>query len=71
VPIEDMRRGVHEHLDFGGGDVEFSPILETLSEIDYRGLISVELSRHSHAAHVMVPRAIEFLRDAEREEVSV
>ena len=71
VHIEDMRRGVHEHLDFGGGDVEFSPILETLSEINYRGLISVELSRHSHAAHVMVPRAIEFLRDAEREEVSV
>lgn len=71
VHIEDMRRGVHEHLDFGGGDVEFSPILETLSEIDYRGLISVELSRHSHAAHVMVPRAIEFLRDAERKEVSV
>jgi sugar phosphate isomerase/epimerase len=71
VHIEDMRRGVHEHLDFGEGEIAFSPVLESFSEVGYRGLVSVELSRHSHAAHIAVPRAIEFLRKAARKEASV
>jgi sugar phosphate isomerase/epimerase len=71
VHIEDVRRGVHEHLDFGEGDVDFPPILDALNRIGYRGLVSVELSRHSHAAHRTVPRAIEFLKEAERKKVAV
>lgn len=71
VHIEDMRRDVHEHLYFGEGDIDFPPVLKALSEADYRGLVSVELSRHSHAAHTTVPRAIEFLRNAERKGASV
>lgn len=70
VHVEDMRRGVHEHLDFGEGEIYFPSVLEVLSDIGYQGLVSVELSRHSHAAHVTVPRAIRFLRAAERREVS-
>lgn len=66
VHVEDMRREVHEHLDFGEGEIYFPPVLEALREVDYRGLVGVELSRHSHAADVVVPRAIEFLREAER-----
>jgi L-ribulose-5-phosphate 3-epimerase len=66
VHIEDMRRGVHEHLDFGDGEIEFPPALAALRAAGYTGLVSVELSRHSHAADVVVPRALDFLRDAER-----
>jgi L-ribulose-5-phosphate 3-epimerase len=67
VHIEDMRRGVHEHLDFGEGEVDFPAALAALREAGYAGLVSVELSRHSHAAHVVVPKALPFLRAAEAE----
>ena len=50
VHLEDMRRGQHEHLMFGDGEMEFAPILGTLSELDYQGGVFVELSRHSHQA---------------------
>jgi L-ribulose-5-phosphate 3-epimerase len=67
VHVEDMRRGVHDHLDFGKGEIDFPAALAALLAIDYQGLVSVELPRHSHAANVVAPRAIEFLRQAERE----
>ena len=41
-----------------------------LAEIGYGGLVAVELSRHAHAAHETVPRAIALLRGREREEVT-
>jgi sugar phosphate isomerase/epimerase len=50
IHIEDMRKGVHEHLMFGEGEIEFGPIVETLRDIRYRGGVHVELSRHSHDA---------------------
>ncbi|MFF3846272.1 sugar phosphate isomerase/epimerase family protein [Streptomyces sp. NPDC002328] len=49
VQIEDMRRGVHEHLPFGDGEIDFPPVLAALSATGYRGLTVVELPRHSHA----------------------
>jgi L-ribulose-5-phosphate 3-epimerase len=55
VHIEDMRRGVHEHLMFGDGEMDFPPILAALAEVNYRGGVHVELSRHSHDG----PRAAE------------
>lgn len=64
VQIDDMRTGVHEHLDFGRGDVDFPPALAALE--GFGGLVAVELSRHSHTAHTVVPRSIQFLRDAEQ-----
>ena len=48
VHIEDMRRGVHKHLQFGEGEMEFPPILAALGEVGYTGGLHVELSRHSH-----------------------
>src|SRR5439155_16673641 len=33
--IEDMRLGVHDHLMFGEGEIDFGPVLRTLREIDY------------------------------------
>jgi sugar phosphate isomerase/epimerase len=67
VQIEDMRRGVHEHLNFGEGDVDFPSVVAALAGIGYRGLVSVELPRHSHRAHETVPRALRFLRAVEAE----
>jgi L-ribulose-5-phosphate 3-epimerase len=66
VHIEDMRRGVHEHLMFGDGELDVEATVAALDEIGYQGLVAVELSRHAHAAHEVVPRAIARLRDAER-----
>ena len=71
VHIEDMRRGIHEHLDFGEGDLDLPTALAALEEARYRGLVAVELSRHSHAADTVVPRAIRVLRKAERMEVLI
>jgi sugar phosphate isomerase/epimerase len=67
--VADMRRGVHEHLDVGEGELDAPSALAALDEVGYRGLVAVELSRHSHAADFVVPRAIRFLREAERMEV--
>jgi sugar phosphate isomerase/epimerase len=69
VHIEDMRYGVHEHLMFGEGELNLEEALRALGEIDYEGLVAVELSRHSHAAHEVVPAAKAALRAAEREVV--
>lgn len=62
VHVEDMRRGVHEHLMFGQGDIDFEPVFRTLGEIRYAGPIHVELSRHSHNAVEAARQAFEFLR---------
>ena len=61
VHIEDMRAGVHEHLLFGDGEIEFRPVLAALAECNYQGLVQVELSRHSHMAPEAALRAFEFL----------
>jgi sugar phosphate isomerase/epimerase len=70
VQIDDMRRGVHEHLEFGTGEVDFPPVLRALADVDYQGLVSVELPRHSHAAPVTAEKSLAFLRDAEKRAVS-
>ncbi|MER6951957.1 sugar phosphate isomerase/epimerase family protein [Nonomuraea sp. NPDC000554] len=62
VQIEDMRRGVHEHLEFGAGEIDFPPALAALD--GYRGLVAVELARHGHAAPEVARRSIDFLRRA-------
>ncbi|MGW4361049.1 sugar phosphate isomerase/epimerase family protein [Streptomyces californicus] len=64
VQIEDMRRGVHEHLPFGDGEIDFPPVLAALAASDYRGLTVVELPRHSHAGPELARASIDFLRDA-------
>ncbi len=64
VQIEDMRRGVHEHLEFGSGEIDFPPVLAALTKIGYSGLVSVELPRHSHAAPLVARRSLAFLRQA-------
>lgn len=62
VHIEDMCRGVHEHLRFGEGEIDFVPVLSTLKEIGYAGGVHVELSRHSHTAPDVMRESFEFLQ---------
>jgi sugar phosphate isomerase/epimerase len=62
VHVEDMRRGVHDHLMFGEGEMDFAEVLEALAEVGYAGGLHVELSRHSHDAVETARRALAFLR---------
>jgi L-ribulose-5-phosphate 3-epimerase len=62
VHIEDMRRGVHEHLMFGEGEIDFRPVLAELKAINYQGLVQVELSRHCHMAPDAARHAFDFLQ---------
>ncbi len=66
VQIDDMRRGVHEHLEFGRGEIVFPPVLRALADAGYRGLVAVELPRHSHAAPTVAAESLAFLRAAQR-----
>src|SRR5437868_3747112 len=61
VHIEDMRRGVHEHLMFGEGEIDFGEVLRSLHENSYQGGVYVELSRHSHDAFETARKALAFL----------
>ncbi len=63
VHIEDMVRGVHEHLPFGTGTMDFPPILAALNRVGYGGGLHVELSRHSAEAASAVIRARDFLTE--------
>ncbi|WP_432122127.1 sugar phosphate isomerase/epimerase family protein [Streptomyces sp. S1] len=62
VQIEDMRRGVHEHLPFGDGEIDFPPVLDALASTGYGGLTVVELPRHSHAGPELARSSLAFLR---------
>lgn len=61
IHAEDMCRGVHEHLQFGEGQMDYDEIIQALKEIDYTGLVNVELSRHSADAVTAAQRAFEYL----------
>ena len=65
VQLDDMRPGVHEHLEFGDGELDLPATLCALLEVGYQGLAAVELPRHSHAAPEVAGRAIVALRGGE------
>ena len=62
VHLEDMKAGVHEHLMFGEGEIDFSTVFGGLSQIGFVGGVHVELSRHSHEAPAAARKAFEFLQ---------
>jgi L-ribulose-5-phosphate 3-epimerase len=64
VQIDDMRRGVHEHLEFGAGEVDFPAALRALAHAGYGGLTAVELPRHAHAAPEVARKSLAFLGKA-------
>ncbi len=61
IHIEDMRPGVHEHLPFGDGTIDFVPVFAALREVGYPGGVHVELARHSHEAPTQLQKSFEFL----------
>ena len=62
VHVEDMRAGVHKHLMFGEGQIDFPAVFRGLSQIGFSGGVHVELSRHSHDAADTARKAYEFLQ---------
>ncbi len=61
VHIEDMRAGIHEHLMFGEGEIDFPPVIAALRAAGFAGGLHVELSRHSHMAVEAARQAYAFL----------
>jgi L-ribulose-5-phosphate 3-epimerase len=62
IHLEDMRRGIHDHLMFGEGEIDFRAVMKTLQEINYGAGVHVELSRHSHDAVNTARKALIFLK---------
>ena len=59
VHLDDHRRGVHDHLMFGEGGIDWPPVLAALEGLDVPA--TVELSRHSHDAVEAAKRAYAYL----------
>jgi sugar phosphate isomerase/epimerase len=68
VHLDDHRKGVHEHLLFGEGEIAFPPVLDALKRAAKGRELpaTVELSRHGHDAVATSKRALAFLREASR-----
>lgn len=64
VQVDDMLPGIHEHLELGSGTLDLPAALATLVEIDYRGLVAIELPRHSHDAPGLAARSMAALDQA-------
>ena len=64
VAVEGMRRGVHEHLPVDEGDLDLPAVLGALRDVRFGGLVTVEQSRDSHRADVLVPHTLAVLRTA-------
>jgi sugar phosphate isomerase/epimerase len=62
VQIDDMRGRQHEHLPLGEGEIDFEPVIRSLIHGGYRGLVGVELSRHSERADELAASSLAFLR---------
>jgi sugar phosphate isomerase/epimerase len=65
VQIADGARGVHRHLEFGAGEIDFPPVLAALHALGHEGLVSVEIQGGSLEATEVARRSIEFLRAAQ------
>ena len=64
VQLDDHRAGVHDHLAFGEGEVDFPAIGRALRDIGFTGPLEVELSRHSAIAPVTARDSLAFLQTA-------
>ncbi|MCS7166929.1 MAG: sugar phosphate isomerase/epimerase family protein [Gemmatales bacterium] len=62
VHLEDMRPGQHEHLPFGQGEVPVAAVLRCLAEVEYRGGVHIELSRHAGDGLTQARQAMDYLR---------
>ncbi len=61
VQLDDARRGVHEHLPPGQGEIDFAAVFRELRRLKYDGPLALELSRDSHRAADAAADAIKHL----------
>ena len=59
VQVDDARRGVHQHLVPGEGEIDFTPVFRELRRLKYSGPVALELSRDSHRAAEVAELAFE------------
>ncbi|QNP69307.1 sugar phosphate isomerase/epimerase [Streptomyces roseirectus] len=64
VQVEDARRGIHEHLELGTGEIDFPPVLAALRDLGHTGLVSVEIQGGALNAPELARRSLDFLRAA-------
>ena len=57
VQVDDARRGVHEHLLPGAGEIDFTAVFKELRRLKYAGPVAMELSRDSHRAAEVAAQA--------------
>lgn len=62
VHLEDMRRGQHEHLMFGEGEIDLAEVFTALKQVRYSKGVYVELSRHSHLGLMAAQQAYRVLK---------
>ena len=56
-----MKRGIHEHLPFGEGDLDLQRTTEALARSGFSGVVAVELARHAHDAVHQATRSRDIL----------
>ncbi len=64
VQLDDAKRGVHEHLPLGQGDLQLRPLLAELKRLGYHGPLAFELSRDSHRGAAAAEAAIRAIKVA-------
>jgi sugar phosphate isomerase/epimerase len=58
VQLDDARRGVHEHLAPGAGELDWGAVARACAALAPRVTACFELSRDSHRFHELAPAAI-------------
>ncbi len=64
VHLDDIARGVHEHVMFGQGELDLQGVLRALLDVGFDGMAAVELSRDSHRGAWAAREAMRHLRNA-------
>lgn len=62
MQLDDHRPGVHDHLLFGEGAIDFAAVAAATRDVGFDGPLEVELSRHSATAADTAAASIRFLR---------